>query len=651
MRKLVITCLISGISAISVNAQTLFTYGNRSVTKDEFLRVYKKNSGKKADMTDAALRSYLELYSLFRMKVSEAEKQKLDTAEKIQKDLDSYRKQLAKNYLTDDEITNKLVKEAYDRMKTDLKVSHLLISCPPGADTTFVYRKIDSIYNLINTGKATFDEMAKQFSDDKGSKDNGGDVGYFTALQTVYQFENAAYNTPMGKVSRPFKTQFGYHILKVTDKRANNGQVKVAHILFLTPKSKGEEGEVESRKRADSVMAMLRTGQPFHELVKKYSEDKFSVNDSGMLKPFGVGKMSPMFEKAAFALKTPGEYSAPVKTEYGYHIIKLVSKIPLAPYDSVFAQIKKKVENDARSATAKEYYFNKVKSKNGFKEYADNATEITNKIVNGITDTGKMRNTFKATDYGNMNKPVFTMAGKNYTQSDFAKFLETLTRGKISGPKNAVVKDAYSLYLNNVVTDFQEHKLEQENTEFGNLMREYRDGILLFELMDKNVWSKATKDSAGLKAYFETKKSKYTWEPGFEGSIFTFKNKATMDTAMVLINQKWTDELIVRELNTNTNPDRVAIQRGHYEFSKYRDASQAELLANKQKVMLQPNGTYKVIVAKEVYTTQTNKTLDEARGYVVAEYQDYLEKQWNDRMKKDYPLKVNDKVFDSMIVK
>ncbi|PQJ12393.1 hypothetical protein CJD36_001185 [Flavipsychrobacter stenotrophus] len=651
MRKLVITCLISGIGITSGYAQTLFTYGTHSVAKNDFLRVYKKNSiNKKPDMTDTALRTYLDLYGLFRMKVAEADKQHLDTVDKIQKDLDTYRKQLAKNYLTDEQVTNKLIKEAYDRSKEDVHVKHILINCPPGSDSTLPYRKADSIYNLIVTNKAKFEDLAKQFSDDKGSKENGGDIGFFSAMQTVYSFENVAYSTPVGKMSKPFRSQFGYHIVKVIEKRADRGQIKVAQILFLSPKSRGEEGMEAARKRADSVIAQLKKGTSFAVMARALSEDKYSVNDSGVMKQFGVGRYQPVFENAAFSLKNIGEYSQPVKTDYGYHIIKLLAKYPVQPYDSVYTTLKHKVENDSRAQTAREIFFNKIKEKNGYREYPENVSAIVDKLMSMVADTGKAKGTFKSTDFNNMTKPVFTLAGKNYLQNDYMRFLENLTHGRLNGPKQTVVKDAFGVYVSNVVTDFQEHKLVEENPDFRILMEEYRDGIMLFELMDRNVWSKATKDSAGLKAFYESHKTKYVWENGFEGSVYTFKNKASLDTAQQILKAgNVTDEDLIKALNTQNNPDRVTIQRGRYEFSKFRDATQAELTANKTKVMPGVNGTYRMVVARQVFTTPGIKTLDEARGYVVAEYQDHLEKEWNAMMKKEYPMKVNEKVFQSMV--
>ena len=244
-----------------------------------------------------------------------------------------------------------------------------------------------------------------------------------------------------------------------------------------------------------------------------------------------------------------------------------------------------------------------------------------------------------------MSKPLFTLDGKNYTQYDFVKHLETLTHGKLQGAKAAVVHDAYSLYMNSVVTDLQEHKLAEENPEFKNLMEEYRDGIMLFELMDRNVWSKATKDSAGLKGFYEARKSKYTWEPGFEGSVYTVKNKATLDTVTTMLKVPgMTDEQIVKALNNQSNPDRVSIQRGRYEFSKFKDASKSDLASGNMKTVAMNNGGYKLVYARQIYDAPGVKTLEEARGYVVAEYQDYLEKQWNEKMRKNYPLKVNEAV-------
>ena len=651
MRKLLLCCMLAGTYILPTSAQTLFTYGNHSVSKEEFLRVYKKNSINKApDMSDTALRSYLNLYSLFRMKVAEADRQHLDTLSSIQKELDNYRKTLSKTYLTDEQVTNRLIHEAYDRMKVDVRVEHILISCTPGSDTVGPCHRIDSIYDAVVNKKADFEETARALSDDKGSRENGGDIGYFSGMQTVYSFENEAFNTPVGKISKPFKTQFGYHIIKVLDRHADPGQVKVAQIMISVPKSRGEEAVAAGKQRADSILFALKNGANFEELVKACSDDHYSVRDNGVMKPFGIGKMTPAFEKAAFALKTPGEIAGPIKTEYGWHIIKLIERMPIEPYDSMYAQLKHKVENDSRSQTARDHFFNMIKAKNGFKEYSENVKAICDKIA-AIPDTGKDAKKVVAANYSSMMKPVFTLAGKTYLQSDFAKFFEGLTHGKLNGPHGAVVHDGYNMYVNNVVNDFEEHKLVEENPEFKNLMEEYRDGIMLFELMDRNVWGKASHDSEGLKKFFETRSDKYVWDPGFDGAVYKFRGKKAFDTGMMLLWDKTiTDEQLVRKLNTTSNPDGATVQKGRFEFSHFKDATMEDLNRMTTKVIypVGNSNVYTVVVCKQIHKEKENKTLDEARGYVVAEYQDFLEKDWDDKMKAEFPMKLNEAVFASL---
>jgi len=653
MRKLVLTCLAAGVFMTSVQAQTLFTYGDTPVSKEEFLRVYEKNSlNKKPDFSDTALRGYLDLYSLFRMKVTEAESQHLDTLTSIQRELDNYRKQLARNYLTDEQVTKRLIHEAYERSKEDVHIAHILILCRPGTDSVAAYHKIDSIYNVLENKKADFATMAKEYSEDRGSKESGGDIGYITALEVTYPIENVAYSTPVGKFSKPFRTQFGYHIVKVLDKRPAVGEIKVAQILIECPKSKGEEGVEAARKRADSVEMEIKKGVPFNELVKKYSDDKFTINDNGVMPQFGVGKMVPSFESAAFALKNPGDVSKPVQTEYGFHIIKLLDKYPLKPFDTLEPQLKRKVENDYRSQVARDIFFEKIKEKNGFKEYPANYQEIITKL-NNAPDTANGSKTFRVSDFMDMNKPVFTLAGRDYKQSDFMSFAESVTRGRLMGPKETVLHDLYTMYVTNVVNDFEEHKLVEENPDFKNLMEEYRDGVMLFELMDRNVWGKASRDTVGLEAFYEAHKNKYMWEPGFVGSEYKFKDEASLKEGLKLLSKRnVTDSALVKIMNSDAKPDAVIIQHGHYEFSRFKDVPRSSIVKDKAtEAVKNSNGTYTVVKAQEVYNEPTPKSLDEARGYVVAEYQDYLEKNWNKQMRDKYPMKVDQTVFESMVKK
>jgi peptidyl-prolyl cis-trans isomerase SurA len=655
MRKLLILSLSTGCFVTTLKAQNLFTFGNTPVSKQEFLRVYQKNSLNKApDFGEPALREYLDLYSLFRMKVREAELMKVDTISGISAELDSYRRQLAKNYLTDKDVRGRLVTEAYDRMKEEVRVAHIMVACSPNAlaaDTAKAYAKIDSLYRQAMAGKSSFASLAENASDDRNTRAAGGDIGYLTALQTLYPFENAAYSTPIGKISKPFRTQFGYHIVKVLDKRPARGEVQVAQILINAPKSKGDSVIAAARNKAADIHRQLKSGASFESMVTKYSEDKYSVNEKGVMAPFGVGRMTPDFENASFALKNPGDISQPIQTEYGFHIVKLISKNPIKPFDSLRDGLQRKVDNDARAQMAHDIYFEKIKKQNNFKEYPQNLQAIIDRLQKKA-DTGVQAGTFTATEFRNMNAPVFELGGNKYLQSDLMSFAENLTRGRFNGDKGVVLRDIFKIYVDRTVNDFEEHRLADANPDFKNLMDEYRNGIMLFELTDRNVWSKASRDTVGLKNFYNNNKTKYQWEPGFTGVVYKFKNETAMKNGLKVLakDKNIKDEDAYKNMNSEAMPDAVSIQRGHFEYSRFTDVPQAKLAKGKiSEAVKNADGTYTVVKVDETFAQPTGKTLDEARGYAVAEYQDFLEKQWNAELRKKYPVKVEDNVFRSMV--
>lgn len=654
MKKFLLTGIIAGSLFGSSYAQIVFTYGSNPVTESEFMKVYKKNNAaQKIDFSEKALREYVDLYSLFRMKVKEANDIHIDTSASVAGEIDNYRRQLAKSFLTDDELAGRLVKEAYDRSKQEIHVAHILLLTSPSSDTIALSKRMDSLYQVALKGKVDFATLAKEFSEDKGSKGNGGDIGYITSLQTVYEFENAAFNTPAGKISAPFHTAFGYHIIKVLDKRPSRGQLKVAQILINTPKSAGEAGIAAAKLRLDSAQNDLKKGVSFDKIVDKYSDDKFSKEQHGELPVFGVGRMTPIFEDAAFGLKNVGDISKPVQTEYGFHLIKLLEKYPVQPFDSVRKELKMKVDNDSRAQKARDLYFEKVKQSNGFKEDGKAWTTFISQIKN-IADTGKQAGIFteKTFDQGG-NNTLFSLAGKNYTQNDFVSYALSTTRGQIMNhaSKEGIFKELYTMYQSKVVNDFQEHKLVDENAEFKSLLQEYKDGIMLFELMDRNVWGKASKDTVGLKAFYETKKDNYKWEPGFKGSVYTFTDEANMKEGLKLLAKKdITNEDIIKTLNADPKHYKVSVQSGRYEFSKFTEVPQNKIVAGKlSDAVKKGDRAYVVVKADEVFTQPVTKSFTEARGYIISAYQDKLEKDWNSELRAKYPVKTDEEVFKKMV--
>lgn len=653
MHKLVVPALMILGFTQHVKAQTLFTYGNKQVDKNEFIRVYKKNSiDKNPDMSKKALSEYLNLYTLYKMKVNEAQLQKLDTLPNIKFELDSYKKQIAKNYLTDQKITDELIKEAYGRKKEEVNVAHILVMVPRSAypeDSVAHFNKIDSIYKAIKSGKLSFEQAAKNYSDDTGTKDNGGKLGYITSLQMVYPFENAAYNTKKGEISAPFRTQFGYHIVKVLDKRPSRGEVKVAQILLLTPESKGAAGVEEAKQKAAMIESELKAGAKFEDLVQKYSEDRFTKDNNGELEQFGSGRMVPEFEEASFALSKPGDISKPIKTQYGYHIIKLIDKYPVPEYNAAFNSLKRQVESDQRSQIAKENYLAQVRKDNKYVFHEQAYKELESKFAT-FPDTGANANKFDVEDFKSFNKPLFSLGSNNYTQTDFVNYLFMLTRGNLSNPRNSLVYNFYKRYETDVINDYQEDRLSKENPEFKQLMSDYKDGIMLFELMDKKVWSAASKDTAGLKEFYN-RTDKYQWKPGFRGEIYKVNNEANKNKLLKLLEVKnITPDSIYRSMNTEGNQEALTMRNGYFEFSE--DASIPSNSLSKSGSIHEvknSDGSFTIYNAREVYHTNTKKLLNEARGYVTSDYQSYLETKWNEELRAKYPVKVDEKVFSTIV--
>jgi peptidyl-prolyl cis-trans isomerase SurA len=632
--------------SICANAQNIFSYGGTQVGKEEFLRMYTKNSmAKKVDMSDKALREYVTLYSRFKMKVAEAEAKKIDTLPSIISELDNYKKQLSKGYLTDKEVINALTKETYERLKKDVDVAHIMITLPKGAQDTMRFAKlIDSIYNAINKG-ADFTTLAKAMSQDKSTAQKGGDIGYITALQVPYEFETVAYNTPIGKMSKPFRTPYGYHIIKKLGERPAKGEVQVAQIMLEVRKSFTDEQRNAAKAKADSILATLKKGADWNEMVKAFSQDKFSVSNNGELQPFAVNTMSADFENAAFNIAKPGEFAGPVLTDYGYHIIKLLKKMQVRPFDSMKNELTKKIERDGRVDLARVAFLNKVKSKGDFKEFPENLTQF----INAIPDTCVKNGYLLMTENVKTNQPLFALKNKPYDYKKFYEFIMASSRGRLFGEKANAIKGVYTAFVEKSLTDFEENNLATENPEFRNLLKEYRDGIILFELTDKSVWTKASTDSAGLAEYFAGNKAKYQWGPSFEGRILRCGNEKDL-TEMQTLLRNFPIDTVIERMNLN-GALKVNVEEGKFEYEKLDKAALAVAERQYSVIVKNNDGSGSVYCPTKIIKTTSQKVLADARGYVIADYQDYLEKKWIADMEAKYPVKINEAVLKAMVKK
>jgi peptidyl-prolyl cis-trans isomerase SurA len=496
--------LITERSIAQDKSAPVLTVDGEVTTLEEFENIFRKNN-RDSSITKQSLDEYMELFVNFKLKVKEARELGLDTVTKFKNELEGYRTQLARPYLTDTDKLNDLVQEAYRNLSQEVHAKHILVKCEPTAtpaDTLKAYSRILAIRERVLAGE-DFSAVAKSNggSDDPSVKDNGGDLGYFTAFQMVYPFEQAAYSTPVGQISMPVRTRYGYHILSILDKRQARGEIHVAHIM-VKPKAEAN-GEMNAETKIQEIHQKLRTGEStFEDLASKYSDDASSAKKGGELAWFGTGKMVLEFEDAAFNLKKDGDISEPFKTDFGWHIVKRLEYRPLAPFADQEKEIKNKVSKDSRAEQTRKSFVEKLKKEYN---YTINQKELSKILAKADT------NAFEGKIYvkkKSLKKPFYTMNGEKVTVGDFNEFMRTKGRTRPTVTPKEHVQNMAMKFGEEKLLALEDSRLEQKHTAFRLLMKEYREGILLFELTDQKVWSKAVKDSVGLANFYEMNKTK-----------------------------------------------------------------------------------------------------------------------------------------------
>lgn len=672
----------------------VMTINDRPIKKSEFEVVYRKNNGKEANNLTKSVKEYVDLFSLYKSKVFEAESLGLDTLTSFKAELAGYRKQLAAPYLTDKNTNESLLTEAYERMKFEVRASHILVKLNESAlpkdtleawtritilrnavlgkipsaseisnydkilkntteiskllakkDSALYLNRLNGIKKLTETLKGSEDKfvaLAPSLSDDPSAADNKGDLNYFSALDMVYPFECAAYNTKVGDVSGIVRTRFGYHILKVYDKRANAGEISVAHIMAKIPKDASEQDKLNSKTKIDEIYAKLKAGQTFEDLARQFSDDKQSSEKGGALQPFKkIGRWPKDFEDAAFSLKNNNDVSEPVRSPYGWHIIKRIDLKGVPEFNVVKNELKSRVSRDSRSQMGRVALIARVKKENGFKENLKNRDELSK-----VLDSTYLKSTWKAESANKLgNKEVFNLAGKSYTQNDFARFLETQMTFRPNADIQEVMKGIYTTWVDETVVNYEDSQLEKKYVDFANLYREYRDGILLFDLTDQQVWSKAVKDTAGLRVFYENNKNNYLWDERAEVTIYKCLNEKVAKDMRKLHKAGKTEKQITAELNKssqlNVTVENITYLKGE---NKNIDANWKEGIAPLNVV---EEKNVSVIIVNKILP-KSPKTLGECRGNVTADYQNYLDTEWINYLKKKYIVKVNQEVLDTI---
>ncbi len=638
--------------------QVLMTIGDQNITVKDFCDVYYKNNLKSDVIEKKSVDDYLELFTTFRMKVMEAERLQLDTSAKFKKELAGYRKQLAKPFMSSDDITEELVQEAYQRKLKDIRASHILIRCDKNAlpsDTLKAYNKAMDIRKKAVAKGADFAALADQYSEDPSAKGmkatdqtparpgNHGDLGYFTVFDMVYPFETGAYNTKEGEVSMPVRSDFGYHLIKVKSVTDALGSIQAAHIFLQLPADASEEDEDAMQKKADNIYKelMAQDGKNWDEAVRQYTDDKGTISRNGALSSFTVSRIVPEFIEACKSLEK-GQIAKPVRTMYGYHIIKLLDYSGIGSLEKERKGLTERIEKDMRSKKSEEVVIKQAKNEYHFKQ-DDKALEAFMATI----DSTILRNEYKPAANVNMGATLFSLDGSVTKVSDFVAYIkEKMTPQRHVSPATYAYQ-LYEAFSNEKVMDYADAHLEDKYPEFKALVQEYKDGILLFDLMDREVWTKAVKDTLGLQEFHDRNANKYMWENRAYATIVTVTRPESLPKVKALIDSG----VELDSLKNIIRRDSIGyafVRKGYYQRGDNQYVDQTEWKVGEVNEIASTVDQSTTIVFIRELRDPEPKTLKEARGLVTSDYQVELEQQWVQSLKERYPVKINEKVLDKV---
>lgn len=636
---LTLVLLFINLSFSQNKKDVLLTIDGKPVYTSEFKRVYNKNLDLVKDESQKSVEGYLDLFIDYKIKVAEAYAQNLDKDETYISEFNQYRDQLSRNYILENKVTSELSLEAYERSLEEINANHILVlskyeDIPQ--DTLKAYNKIKAIYDRAKAGE-DFVALAKENSEEPNADKGGGQLGYFTAFAMLYPFETAAYNTQVGGVSEIVRTQYGYHIIKVNDRRKRGSQITTSHIMLS---DKGSNRTFVPADRIIELYALLQQGEDFAKLAEQYSDDKNSAKNGGQLQKFRKGELrAPKFEEAAFSLENAGDYSKPVKSQFGWHIIQLNEKHSIPTYEEERESLEKKVKNGVRSKIVTSALNDQIKDKYGY-------VEVTNYVpfFNIYVSDDILKKKWEYDTIGNaQDRVIFTIGKKEIRFSDFAKFIVSRQKQQFTATeKSYVLADFYYEFESLELKNYFRDNLEFENVQYASTIREYRNGLLIFDLMNKNIWMKAKNDTLGLQNFYETVKENYTWDDRVDAVIVT---STTEDAALVarnlMLNDK-TSEEIKGVLNVDDQIN-VIISEGVFEKGQRELPGNFEVKVGVSETYSNKDG-FTIVRVNKVIPTDI-KPLGTVKGKVMSDYQNDLESKWMMRLRDMYKVKIHKKAL------
>ncbi len=643
MKKFLITLLIALIGSTAVFSQTkkdvLLTIDGEPVYAGEFKRVYNKNLDLVQDDSQKDVDSYLQLFIDYKLKIAEARAQGLDQNETYKAEFGKYRDQLSRNYLFEDKFTEDLAKEAYERGKEEINASHILIPISYEAkpqDTLLAYKKIKSLREMALKGE-DFEQLAKDNSEEPNARNTGGNLGYFTVFNMVYPFETAAYNTEVGDISDIVRTSFGYHILKVNDRRARLPKIVVSHIMISDKKG---ARTFDPEERINEIATMVKQGQSFESLAKEYSDDKNSAINGGKLKPFTKGELrAPEFEEVAYSLKTIGDISNPVKTDFGWHIIRLDERMAEPSFQEQKSQLEKKVKQGDRGKVVVHAVNHKIKDLYNFKKGEDFRSFFDSYVTDSVLSRNWKMEPITATQ----DKTLFTLGKTTVKFSDFARYIED--RQKTAMPykdKALLLTNFYDEFETDRLKEYFREQLEVDNADYAAVLGEYRDGLLIFDVMNENIWQEAKNDSLGLREYYEKTKENYKWKQRVEADIFSATSQLYAQQIQDMLKEGKTAE----EIRTALNPDgtvNVLLTQGVFEVGEQELPDNIQI-KNGVSDIYASNDSFTVVNISNILP-EGIKELEEVKGRLISNYQNDLETKWMGQLHSKYKVEVNNRTL------
>lgn len=625
------TLSINILNSQDLDSKTLMTIGNQNISVKEFLRVYNKNINLVQDQNLKDIDYYINLYSKYKLKLIEAKELGYDLKDSYKKEFKSYKNQLSNAYTTDKEVTESLVKEAYNRTANEIKAQHILVRFQDNQDSLLAYEKIQSLRSrlinedflnlrsLLHDGKSIFVE----------------DLGYFSAFKMVYEFENAAFNTLVGQTSTPFRTQFGYHVVKVLDTRPSRGKVQVAHIMISNTQ---KDSSLVPEIRINELYNSLIQGSSFETLAKQFSDDKSSASKGGVMNPFKSGDInSEVFVDTAFNLNEIGSISKPIQTQYGWHILKLILKSPIQPYEIIKQDLEKKVKRDSRSLIIRKKMIEKLVSKY---EIFEPNLDLSSQLI--TIDAKESLWVLKSTKL----KDVFLrIEDKIYTYETFLKFLNQNNRLYEKSKSNyEFIKKQYKTFFENNLFEYKKNNLINENEEFANILKEYEDGLLLFDIMQDKIWDVAKNDTLALKLFYDNNVSKFKSKEKIVGTIISSKDKKHLKKVIKL----WEKSIINQEISNQLNykSQVIILSTGEFEITDPLLPQNKNFKKGISKIIEFENN-YVVLKVQDIIPAKT-LPFEKIKGSVISKYQSFLETNWVEKLANKYHIKIDNKVLEEL---